>query len=370
MRISTAHNMREWRRGERGERVHKAEGGGQFSIQHSAFSVFSRPPSAFTLIEMLVVVTIMMILVAVSATAFRPANNSRRIREAARAINVYLSSARNRAMETGRPCGVILRRFNGTSTVMNLDQCEVPPSYCGDTTGAAMQFTSVSPPASGFVTVQATPTPPGSFNSSIVSGGLIQFNCQGPSYQITPATTDTQLTATLDVSLGQAVPWVAFFPTVPYVIYRSPVKGAATPLQLPAATVVDIGASSIDDSKNNFFSNATSGSDTTILFNPNGSIDRVFIPGVTNSPFYATQSIFLLVGSQERVNNPFVQNNSNEPTFTNYQDANNLWVVINSQTGLVTTGPVAAPSASDSTMAAAINTARALARDSQGMGGK
>ena len=61
---------------------------------------------------MLVVVTIMMLLVAVSATAFRPANDSRRIREAARAINVYLGSARNRAMETGRPCGVIFRRFS------------------------------------------------------------------------------------------------------------------------------------------------------------------------------------------------------------------------------------------------------------------
>ena len=59
----------------------------------------------------------------------------RRVREAARAVNVYISSARNRAIEIGRPCGVIFRRANGTnfptaSTV--LDQCEVPPTYAGD----------------------------------------------------------------------------------------------------------------------------------------------------------------------------------------------------------------------------------------------
>ena len=71
-----------------------------------------RPSSpAFTLIEMLVVVAIMMVLVAAAATRMRPASEARRIRESARALNVYLGSARNRAMETGRPCGVILHRF-------------------------------------------------------------------------------------------------------------------------------------------------------------------------------------------------------------------------------------------------------------------
>ena len=68
--------------------------------------------NAFTLIEMLIVITITMLLVAASLTTMRPALESRRTREAARAIEVYLSSARNRAMETGRPCGVMLYRFS------------------------------------------------------------------------------------------------------------------------------------------------------------------------------------------------------------------------------------------------------------------
>ncbi len=83
---------------------------------------------------MLVVVTIMMILVAVGASQMRPASELRRIREAARAINVYLSTARNRAMETGRPCGVIFHCFGPTvPCAMTADQCEVPPCYAGDT---------------------------------------------------------------------------------------------------------------------------------------------------------------------------------------------------------------------------------------------
>ena len=63
---------------------------------------------------MLIVIGIMLIMVAAAATLMQPASESRRIREAARSINIYLSSARNQAMETGRPCGVTFRNFSPT----------------------------------------------------------------------------------------------------------------------------------------------------------------------------------------------------------------------------------------------------------------
>ena len=93
-----------------------------------------------TLVEMLIVISIIVILTAASLKLIAPADD-RRVREAARAVNVYISSARSRAIEIGRPCGVIFRRATGTnfptaSTV--LDQCEVPPPYAGDTTDAVV----------------------------------------------------------------------------------------------------------------------------------------------------------------------------------------------------------------------------------------
>ena len=95
-------------------------------------SLIPNPSSrGFTLIEMLIVITIMLILVGAAATAMRPATEGRRIREAARAINVYLSSARNRAMETGRPCGVTFHHFHnpaaGTTTFGDLTPLERRP---------------------------------------------------------------------------------------------------------------------------------------------------------------------------------------------------------------------------------------------------
>ncbi len=60
---------------------------------------------------MLIVITIMLMLVTVGLTMMRPDVEGRRIREAARSLNVYLSSARNRAIETGTPCGVTFHNF-------------------------------------------------------------------------------------------------------------------------------------------------------------------------------------------------------------------------------------------------------------------
>ncbi|MGA2799145.1 MAG: prepilin-type N-terminal cleavage/methylation domain-containing protein [Thermoguttaceae bacterium] len=106
-----------------------------FIIHHSSFR------RGVTLVEMLIVISIIVILTVASLKLVAPADE-RRVREAARAVNVYISSARNRAIEIGRPCGVIFRRANAgnfptASTV--LDQCEVPPTYAGDTTDAVVK---------------------------------------------------------------------------------------------------------------------------------------------------------------------------------------------------------------------------------------
>ena len=297
----------------------------------SSLAPRSPVPRAFTLMEMLIVISILMILAAAAANVMRSTMDGRRVREAARAVNVYLSSARNRAMETGRPCGVILRRFNGTPAVMNLDQCEVPACYCGDLESSTAKVSS----SGATVTAILDAAPPAGV---VNSGDLIQFNYQGPLYTI--AAPGATITASL-TSQDQAIPWTG--QSVPYRIFRSPGKVAAgplqaQPLQLPAASIVDLNASSVDGGP--FFS--TSATDVKITFLPNGSVDRVYINDI---PFPVTQTIFLLIGKNEKLG-------------SNEQDMTNFWVAINPQTGLVTTDMVAS------------GDSRQYVRDAQGMGGK
>jgi type II secretory pathway pseudopilin PulG len=328
---------------------------------------------------MLVVVTIMMLLVAAAATQMRPATESRRIREAARALNVYLGSARNRAMETGRPCGVMLRRFVVSAgppvvaCVMTADQCEVPPSYAGgQTTSVATVSCAGNVATLNFYTdsTLTTAEPP---IGMIRPGDLLQLDCQGPLYTVAPSSgtinpldsngyvTGATLTAMFDSTQGQIVPWPTGVPpaTVTYQIFRSPTmtKSSATPLQLPASTVIDLDASGIDG-------NAPFGGayDVAILFSSNGSVYGVSYAGqALNS---VVQPIFLLLGKRERVGNPYLTLNNNVTTQTNDQDLTNLWVVVNPQTGLVTSGEIGADNGTR------LIGSRSLARDAQSMGGK
>lgn len=107
-----------------------------------------------TLIELLVVVSIMMLLALVAVPMMRPAMENRQVRETARAINVFLSSVRNRAIESGRPCGVLIQRMrlvnpNDTSKTLQftqhsqsgvaLQQIEIPPPYTGNVAGATVR---------------------------------------------------------------------------------------------------------------------------------------------------------------------------------------------------------------------------------------
>ena len=99
-----------------------------------------------TLIELLMVVFILLLVTAIAIPVMRPAMEGRRIREAARAMNVYLGSARGRAAEIGRPCGVLIERYDGNPQLaMTLHQAEVPPPYAGDLDNAVIKLTGGPP---------------------------------------------------------------------------------------------------------------------------------------------------------------------------------------------------------------------------------
>ena len=57
-----------------------------------------RARGGVTLLELLIVITVLMMLVGVALPTMRPALEGRQIREAARSVNIYFSSARSDAM--------------------------------------------------------------------------------------------------------------------------------------------------------------------------------------------------------------------------------------------------------------------------------
>jgi prepilin-type N-terminal cleavage/methylation domain-containing protein len=335
----------------------------------------------FTLIEMLIVIAIMLILVAAVATIMPSASESRRMREAARSVNIYLSSARNEAMASGRPCGVTFHHFGTVPCAMNADQCKVPPDYEG-TTEQSMASVNTSAGTVSLVSNEVLPS------NMVKRLDLIQFNRQGVIYQITGNINGSEDTSTKFYSSVSQFSITAYSPNpaptpptyshpVPFRIFRSPVKSGATPLQLPTSTVVDLEFSSTDGVL------GPGTADLTVVFSPTGAI-----ASVNGNP--VTGTLYILIGRRERAGTftPVGQvppATKVESQFTNVEDLGNLWVTINSQTGLINTEPLAdgattaacnaAAGNSDQTartnaMIAAMNTARNLARQAIGMGGK
>lgn len=430
MRYTIADKTRGERRGERGEGIARC-----------------LPSSAFTLIEMLIVVSIMMILVAAGASVFRPASESRRTREAARAINVYLSSARSHAMETGRPCGVMFERNKNaagavtSSSVLTLQQCEVTPNYAGmsfDATVLVQDWTydaagalywagdgsnilkvlvkdNTFPPNmihrgdrvrvgnSEYMTIVDDPLDDGSsptdfplagagaadpssinFNPADKTKDGVWINNHWLTLRSAPPTLQSLWKPGVVASPPVLTDWSGNPGGVTFTIQRAPVKSAVSPLQLPAGSAVDLDWSGTNTRTLPY---ALEARPFVIMFAPDGSVDEIRTFWPTSYPTASgpvglleyggsavAEPIFMLVGRRERVpplhanydpnGNPNIWTlraggwyDPNDPstwipagwysatdqaTWPNWQDLNNLWVIVNPQTGMITTGEMAA----------------------------
>src|SRR4051794_6546336 len=68
--------------------------------------IWNHRRSAYTLAEMLIVVTIMIMLVAAALPVAKKVMDGSQVREASRQLNAYFAMAKARALHTGRPCGL------------------------------------------------------------------------------------------------------------------------------------------------------------------------------------------------------------------------------------------------------------------------
>jgi len=312
-----------------------------------------------TLIEMLVVVAILMLLLGVALPSMQGTMDERRSREAARAVNVYFGSARGLAMETGRPCGVMIQRLDAEpGCSMVLEQVEVPPPYAGESIDTRARLTWSIDGTVG--KVQAVLTGGGINPALVHEGDRVRFNHQGPLYTIVGEPSANAMTLVIDLSQGQELPWPpvgADMPSepVPFEIHRQPTKSFADPLQLPAGAVIDLEASGTAD----HFIGRGSRDPVYILFSPNGSVDRVYHGGHIH---HATEPIFLLIGKREKV--PAVAGEEN------FRDLTALWVTLNPRTGLVITSNVGTAPTNTSGVPADVAESRYFAINAESTGGR
>ncbi len=373
-------------------------GGRKTRLPPCAWRVGEEVRHGVTLVELLVVVSILMMLMVVAVPVIRPGLDSRRMREAARQVSVYLASAQTQAARLGRPVGVeLVRDPDNPQLCRVLQQVEVPPPYAGDTvdTRLALQRGNLDP-ADGRTYVAAQ------LASGTVSPGLfrkgdwLQVNYQGPYYQIVDGPDADNdgfldgfpLTLKVDLRGGRDLPWPAgsWSVALPFQIFRSPEKGPAAPLRLPEKTCIDLAFSGTDtlsfqaglkNASGNWVADGTS---VLILFSPSGGVGTLWRGQMqtvgtqersVSTAFSALESIFLLVGRPERVPrdlDPAVYTASNytslaEDGLLNWRDLMNLIVAIRPQNGLITTSEVASVTQPGEDF-------RDYAREAQTMGGR
>ncbi|MCH8923105.1 MAG: prepilin-type N-terminal cleavage/methylation domain-containing protein [Planctomycetes bacterium] len=308
--------------------------------------------AGLTLIELMVVITIIVILVAGSLPVLIPALEQRRTREAARLVHTACGRAQSQAVANGRPAGVLIQRMkrNGRGSVL-IYQAVVPPPYAGDTIDAKVLLTAQSG-RGGNVVVTASAVDPNdtfSFAPNMARvGDRMQFDYQGPLYEIVggaagtpepngPGFVTLPLRLTADIGQGE-IPWTE--PdrrpvAVAYQVFRQPIKTAAEPAQLPAGTVIDLRqsweGSGIQATR---LGGLMSDSKFPIIvtFSRNGSLDFIYYhDGRTFKGHKPRGAVFLLIGKLDKLGSDA------NPAGTNVQELTNLWVSIGRQTGLVTT---------------------------------
>jgi hypothetical protein len=334
-------------------------------------------------------------------------------------VSTYVASARNRAIETGRPAGVQFERMAGNlNACMVLHTVEVPPPYSGEVLNATCSV-GLHPQApvrdfygQSHVVLQLSMPLATCDHTLIRVNDQAKLNYRGHTYRVVgpdantdgiiddpdPMNPNTVLVhialplgtgetpatyfpwANLDTNQSPAK-WVGGGPNVPYQIIRQPVKSAIPALQLPEGAVVDLCMSGEGMAQRiPWVTAGNTAPHPTMVFEPAGTVGAVFhfdfdpSAGTPTSAYRAANApIHFLMGRIEGVGNTDDVFPEPEKSPWNIRDPRNLWVSVGTRTGLISTAENSVvPSAPTITAGDTppIAAARSIAMQMQSTGGR
>lgn len=308
-----------------------------------------------TLVELLVVITILMLLAAFSIPGLRGLTEDRKIREAARSLDVYISQGKTQAVEIQRPVGFVFERMNlgdENNPVLQPDACnvvrqvEVPPPYAGDIAGALMTLAPIDTDRVEF-NISFVPTGGATMWDYLVEDGdQLQLNYQGRWYTITFPELEKNNKRRVRFDTSPLLSNEVLGAGLPFKVARQPQPSAVPPLRLPRDVVIDLFDSGYENTAPDTFGmyEPENPRNPMVLFAPNGSVSVVYAYPAIETPFvYKARAvmspIFLMIGKWERTRDGS-GNTLAEDGLENWRDATNLWMAINPANGFVTTAEV------------------------------
>lgn len=319
----------------------------------------------FTLVELLIVISIMVILAAIVIPKLRVVTADRKIREAARVVESMFASARDDAVVSGFAAVELVRNKNFANGSTSLFRMRMRPPYSGDfvgdgvtiDAGNAIRFWSWD--STGMVYAEYTPNP------AIEANDFIQFNYRGPLYRLTSATTFEVLPYQV------APPSLPAPPTsnvIPFKIFRKPIRITASEVRLPAGQLVDLrfsgdpDTSGLASSLNGELNPAPPPSPNTnsfvAVFDQHGAIERYYPQGFggASPALVPAGPLFLLVSADQDAEG-----------IDPLQNMSNLWVSVNHTNGAVKVSEIgtniSVPAPFYPAASARLDAARALAME-------
>ena len=350
--------------------------------------------SGLTLVELLVVVGIVILITAVALPIIKPALKDRKIREASRQLNSFISLARAAAQEKGHEAGIYLERSAiNPNACFDVYMAESPYPYSGDT--IEFSFASVISPSTNSVGTTRFSVDPavnaqfqlavdGNALAQVALGDEIKFDFKGPRYIIRALydSDPNDITNPIVVQISHPeAKWadtagtpndplddtLAYSPVTPipgsyrYQVFRQPMKSSVKAMTLPNNIAIDLNfsglglpvpASSTALISGRQFRTTIPGDrrPVRIMFSPQGNLSKVtFInPGSnTNQSFNPSGTVYLLVGRIEQIRDidnipavPYSSTNTTAVQLTrNIVDNANQWITIGHRTGQINTAP-------------------------------
>jgi prepilin-type N-terminal cleavage/methylation domain-containing protein len=321
-------------------------------VQKTAMKV--RTERGLTLVELLVVISILSLLAVTVLPNISGTIDSRRAKEASRGLSTFISRAQARALAAAEPRGLQIQPLvNDSAVALDFFVADVPQAYAGETTSSSVRLALTSDATRATLTFTADGTS-SLLNSSgfCKDGDEIQVGASGPYFRFTPGVPpDVPPVLRMWASKNQTE-YTAVLPPagvqLPFRIRRQPARASSGVHQLANGAAVDLRWSIVGGV---FFSSFVVTADPiSILFDTAGKPYQMVHSGGTRRAIGGP--IYLLIGLAELCgNNPLAMGDVDlnaEPETrdgANWQYADATWLFIDPQSGVVSTFPVSAKAA-------------------------